>query len=141
MTPTLLGRWQMRLVLLPTVGLLASLPVMLGGFAPKSWGYLFVLLFMGLVGVASDAIANQLQKLRWDGDWPGMMQLGGAAIEGLLLALLLYFNVLPGINTKFLPIHWLLLQFAIASFAVFLASHSLWKILFPHSRYRGGQWL
>jgi hypothetical protein len=141
MTPTLLGRWQMRLVLLPTVGLLASLPVMLGGFAPKSWGYLFMLLFMGIVGLVGDMTAHQIQKLRWDGDWPGIMQLGGAAIEGIILTLLLYFNVLPGINTKFLPIYWLLLQFVIASLAMFLATHSLWRILFPHSRYRGGQWL
>jgi hypothetical protein len=141
MTPTLLGRWQMRLFLLPTVGLLASLPVMLAGFAPKSWGYLFMLLYLGLAGLVGDVIAQQIQKLRWDGDWPGILQLAGVVIEGTILTGLLYFNVLPGINTKFLPIYWLLLQYVMASLAMFLATHSLLRVLFPHSRYRGGQWL
>jgi hypothetical protein len=130
----------MRVVLLPTVGLLASLPIMLGGFAPKSWSYLFMLLFMGITGFVSDVIAQQIQKLRWDSDWPGIMQLGGSAIEGTVLTILLYFNLLPGINTKFLPIYWLILQYMGASFCMFLAAHSLMRVLFPHSRYRGGQW-
>jgi hypothetical protein len=140
MTPTLFGRWQMRLFLLPTVGLLVSSPFALGLFSPKSLSYLYLLLYMGICGALSDVVAQQIQKLRWDSDWPGLLQFVGALGEGVLLAVLLKVNQLPGINTNVLPMQWLLLQYAIASVAMFLATHSLLRILFPHSRYRGGQW-
>jgi hypothetical protein len=141
MTPTLFGRWQMRLFLLPTVGLLVSLPFALGLFSPKSVSYLTLLIYMGVCGVTSDIVTQQFQKLRWDSDWPGLLQLAGALVEGGILALLLKVNRLPGINTDSLPIQWLLLQYSIASLLMFFAAHSLLRVLFPHSRYRGGQWL
>jgi hypothetical protein len=139
MTPTLLGRWQMRLFLLPTVGLVATLAI--GLAAPKSWSCLIFLGYMAICGLLSDLCAQQLQKLRWDSDWPGLLQLAGAGMEMTLLGLALYLNKLPGINTQVLPIGWLLLQYIIVSLAMFLATHSLLRVLFPHSRYRGGQWL
>jgi hypothetical protein len=141
MTPTLLGRWQMRLFLLPTVGLLVSLPFALGLFSPKSFSYLVLLIYMGICGVVSDVIAQQIQKLRWDSDWPGLFQLAGALAEGAVLALFLKANRLPGIDTNFLQIQWLLLQYAIASLVMFFAAHSLLRVMFPHSRYHGNQWL
>jgi hypothetical protein len=141
MTPTLFGRWQMRLFLLPTVGLLVSLPFALGLFSPKSFSYLVLLIYMGICGIISDIVTQQIQKLRWDSDWPGLLQLAGAVVEGGILALLLKVNQLPGINTNSLPIQWLLLQYSIASLMMFFAAHSLLRVLFPHSRYRGGQWL
>jgi hypothetical protein len=141
MTPTLLGRWQMRLFLLPTVGLLVSGPFALGLFSPKSMSYLFLLIYMGIFGALCDVVAQQIQKLRWDSDWPGLLQFAGAVVEGGILAALLKANWLPGINTNSLPMQWLLLQYAIASLAMFLAAHSLLRVLFPHSRYHGGQWL
>jgi hypothetical protein len=141
MTPTLFGRWQMRLFLLPTVGLIVSLPFALGLFSPKSLSYLFLLAYMGVIGALCDLVAQQVQKLRWDSDWPGLLQFAGALAEGGILALLLKINQLPGINTIFLPIQWLLLQYVLASLAMFLATHSLLRVIFPHSRYRGGQWL
>jgi hypothetical protein len=139
MTPTLLGRWQMRLFLLPTVGLVTTLAIGLAG--PKSWSYLIFLGYMAICGLLSDLCAQQFQKLRWDSDWPGLLQLAGAGIEMAVLGLALYLNKLPGINTQVLPIIWLLLQYVIVSLAMFLATHSLLRVLFPHSRYRGGQWL
>lgn len=95
---------------------------------------------MGICGALCDVAAQQIQKLRWDSDWPGLLQFVGALGEGGILAVLLKVNQLPGINTNVLPMQWLLLQYAIASVAMFLATHSLIRILFPHSRYRGGQW-
>jgi hypothetical protein len=136
MTPTLLGRWQMRLLFLPTVGLLAALPM---AIAMKSWSYLILLLYMGILGAIGDLCAQQLQKLRWDGDWPGLLQLAGAAIEAIILMLVA--GKLPGLNTKPMPWQWLLLQYVVVSLAMFLATPSLLRVLFPHSRFRGGQWL
>jgi hypothetical protein len=137
MTPTLLGRWQMRLVLLPTVGLLMTLPLAIGF---KSWGFFLLLLYISILGGLSDLCAQQFQKLRWDGDWPGLLQLAGAAIEAIALSLLLLVNGLPGLSTKTLPLQWLLLHYALVSFGLFLARPSLLRMLFPHSRFRGGQW-
>jgi hypothetical protein len=141
MTPTLLGRWQMRLFLLPTVGLVASLPFAIGLLGPKSWIPLILLLYIGILGFLSDLCAQQLQKLRWDNDWPGLLQLAGAVIEAAILAVVLLTNRLPGVSTKVVPIQWLLLQYVLVSLAMFLATPSLLRVLFPHSRFRGGQWL
>jgi hypothetical protein len=141
MTPTLLGRWQMRLFLLPTIGLVASLPFTIGLLGPKSWTPLILLLYIGSLGFLSDLCAQQLQKLRWDSDWPGLLQLAGAVIEATILAVVLLTNRLPGVSTKVVPIQWLLLQYVLVSLAMFLATPSLLKVLFPHSRFRGGQWL
>jgi hypothetical protein len=141
MTPTLLGRWQMRLFLLPTAGLLATIPFTIGLLGPRSWAYLIFLLYMGILGCISDLCAQQLQKLRWDSDWPGLLQLAGAAIEAIILAIVLQTDRLPGISTKAVPLHWLLLQYILVSLSMFLATPSLLRVLFPHSRFRGGQWL
>jgi hypothetical protein len=138
MTPTLLGRWQIRLVLLPTVGLLETLPLVIGF---KSWGFLLLLLYMGILGGLSDLCAQQFQKLRWDGDWPGLLQLAGAAIEVSILTLMLLMKWLPGMSTSTMPLPWLLLQYTLVSLGMFLATPSLLRVLFPHSRFRGGQWL
>jgi hypothetical protein len=117
---------------------LVTLPLAIG---LKSWAYLIMLLYIGLLGSLSDICAQQLQKLRWDGDWPGLLQLAGAAIEAIILSLVLMTNQLPGISTKVLPLQWLLLQYLVVSLALFLATPSLLRVLFPHSRFRGGQWL
>jgi hypothetical protein len=140
MTPTLLGRWQMRLLLLPTVGILATLPLAMGLVGPRAWDYYVFLLYIGLVGAIGDAIAQQLQKLRWDGDWPGILQLGGALGEALVLGGLLWSKQLPGISLRMVPWPWFLAQYALVSLGLFLARPSLVRILFPFSRWRGGQW-
>jgi hypothetical protein len=137
MTPTLFGRWQQRLVLLPTLGLLISLPL---AIVQRSWYYILVLIYIGISGCLWDMLYQQLQKMRWDNDWPGLLQLAGGVGEGILLMLLIQNKWLPGINTIALSSMWLFPHYVIVSVAMFLATQSCLPTLFPHARYQGHQW-
>ncbi len=138
MTPTLLGRWQQRLLVLPTIGLLLSLPL---AISQHSWYYIIVLFYIGIGGCLWDTLYQQLQKMRWDNDWPGLLQLAGAIAEGLFLSILLKVNMIVGIKASELNGIMPFIHYAIVSFAMFIAAQSLLPVLFPHARYRGRQWL
>ncbi len=138
MTPTLLGRWQQRLLLLPTIGLLVSMPV---AISQHSWYYILVLFYIGIAGTLWDILYQQLQKMRWDQDWPGLLQFAGSVGEWLFLGILLKANLLLGIKTGELAGIWPLLHYAIVSVGMFIAAHSLIPVFFPHARYQGRQWL
>ncbi|MDE5116507.1 MAG: hypothetical protein O4860_04405, partial [Trichodesmium sp. St2_bin2_1] len=68
MTPTLFGRWQTRLLLLATVGILITIP-----FSEPI--YFSVLAYIAILGLFWDVVYDFLQKFRWDRDWPGVYQL------------------------------------------------------------------
>jgi hypothetical protein len=80
MTPTLLGRWQTRLFLLATVGVLITLPfyfsiidINLGaGYHPV---FFWILGYVALFGLVWDIVYIYLQKFRWNRDWPGILAL------------------------------------------------------------------
>jgi hypothetical protein len=138
MTPTLFGRWQQRLLLLPTVGFFLSLPL---AISQASWYYLLVLIYIGILGCLWDVLYQQLQRMRWDNDWPGLWQLVGGVVEGLFLLLLLKVNLLPALNLSKLAASWIFIHYLVVSVAMFLAAQAVVPILFPHARYRGRQWL
>lgn len=131
MTPTLIGRWQTRYLLLITVGLFWTLPfVLVFGRVP--------LINLGLVivlGFFWDILYNALQKLRWDRDWPPAFQLAAGVVEGIavfIVDLLLRLEVSPLV---------FLVHYGIVWTAVFLMTQGPMRFLFPRWRYRGGQWL
>ena len=135
-TPTLLGRWQTRLLLLLTVGVLCSLPfVLVVGPTP--------LLTLGLVlilGCGWDCLYDFIQRGRWDQDWPAAYQFFAGVWEGLAtfgvgLFLSKWFGPLATPPLTFLA------HYSVVWTATFLASQSLLRIIFPRWRYRGGQWL
>lgn len=141
MTPTLLGRWQTRLFLLATVGFCVTLPFTQGWLGPGASGQFFwVLGYVALFGMGWDLLYTYLQKFRWDRDWPGALQLVAGLWEAVFLVLLIRTVGLFGIDPNF-PMSGFLLHYSIVWLAVFLAAHSLMRILFPRSRFRGGQWL
>ena len=77
MTPTLLGRWETRIVLYVFLGLPITL---LYSLYLKRWEWLpfwdpFVFISLILVaGLILDILYIQLQNLRWEGDWPFAFQ-------------------------------------------------------------------
>jgi hypothetical protein len=84
MTPTLIGRWQTRIFLLATVGVLASLPFYFGITGHGgSLTYFWVLFYVGLFGCVWDVVYNYLMGWMWDHDWPGILQLLAGIWEGL----------------------------------------------------------
>jgi hypothetical protein len=129
MTPTLFGRWQTRLFLFATVGVLVTLPFALGYIGSgASTQFFWVLLYVALFG------------LGWDRDWPGVLQLLAGLWEAVFIVLLVKTVGLFGIDRN-LSMSGFLWHYGSIWLAIYLTAHSLMRILFPRSRFRGGQWL
>ncbi|MFK0731492.1 MAG: hypothetical protein ACFKPT_18630 [Gloeotrichia echinulata GP01] len=144
MTPTLLGRWQTRLLLLATVGVLVSLPFATGLIAsnPNSV-YFWILGYVAIFGLGWDFVYDKLQKYRWDRDWPAAFQLGAGIWELIFVFCgVKIFGFLPiPLPKDLLPPQVFLLHYSLVWLAVFITSQSLMRIIFPRWRFRGGEWL
>ncbi|MFW6359314.1 MAG: hypothetical protein ACOC0N_08915 [Chroococcales cyanobacterium] len=136
MTPTLFGRWQTRLFLFATVGVLITLPfaILLGKTI-----FFFVLLYLALLGLIWDILYIYLQKLRWDRDWPGIFQLAAGLWEALFFILLVQFVGLANVTPDALPLPWFILHYSLVWLGTYIASQTLMRIMFPRWRFRGGQ--
>ena len=134
MTPTLNGRWQSRLFLLGTIGLIITLFFAWYG---NSKAPIFILLLVILLGLGWDVLYMQWQKRRWDQDWPPVLQLATGITEGIFIFGLLYGfvprNVLPSVT-----LFWL--HYGLVWLITFITSQSLMRLLFPRWRYQGGEW-
>ncbi|MCA1994584.1 MAG: hypothetical protein LDL41_21450 [Coleofasciculus sp. S288] len=139
MTPTLLGRWQTRLFLFATVGVLITLPFALGIIGPAfGAGYFRILGYVAFFGLGWDILYNYLQKFRWDRDWPGVFQLLAGIWEAAFVACGIKLLGLPSVP-KQLPLLWFAIHYSLVWLGIYIASQSLMRILFPHWRFRGGQ--
>ncbi len=138
MTPTLWGRWQTRLLLLGTIGVLVTL-----GFGRLYDDYQTPLAVLGYVlvfGFVWDILYNWLQTFRWDHDWPPAFQLGAGIAEAVLVWAIIVLVGLPGVDPS-LSFAQFIAHYAAVWVTTFLASQGLLRIIFPQWRYRGGQWL
>ena len=141
MTPTLLGRWQTRLLLLATVGALITVPF--------AFSYSFVLFwslgYIAFFGVFFwDVLYDYIQKRRWDRDWPGVYQLAAGIWEAIFLTVLLSVlkNIqfgLPGVLEFNLGVF--IFHYGCVWLGIYIASQSIMRLIFPRWRFRGGQWL
>ncbi|MBE9126556.1 MULTISPECIES: hypothetical protein [unclassified Coleofasciculus] len=143
MTPTLLGRWQTRLFLFATVGLLITLPFYWGIISPNtgfpSYPVFFrILAYVVLFGLGWDILYNYLQKFRWDRDWPGVLQLLAGIWEGGFLLSIVKLFGLPSIPKEVSPL-WFIIHYSLVWLGVYVASQSLMRIVFPRWRFRGGR--
>lgn len=100
MTPTLVGRWQTRLLLLSTVGLAVTAGYGAWFARGESSGDplmpLRLLGCVGLLGLLWDVLYHWLQGFRWDGDWPWAFHVVAGVTEGVTVFLLLQADLLPG---------------------------------------------
>ena len=141
MTPTLLGRWQSRLLLLATVGLSVTLPFSMGFVTPGSHPvFLWVLSYVAAFGMGWDLLYDYLQKFRWDRDWPAVFQLLAGIWEAVFILLLFKTIGLLGI-VRTTPLGWFLLHYSLVWLATFTMSQTFLRVVFLRSRFRGGQWL
>jgi hypothetical protein len=137
MTPTLLGRWQIRVFLLATVGLVISLIVSL--LTNKSTVPLFALLYVLLFGLVWDIIYQVITSFRWDRDWPTSFQVAAGIFEGTVLWIVILTGKLPGIPVP-PPFYIFLIQYGIIWLSIFLLTQGPLRIFSVHWRYQGGQW-
>ncbi|HEY9849180.1 MAG TPA: hypothetical protein V6D28_06960 [Leptolyngbyaceae cyanobacterium] len=144
MNPTLLGRWQTRLLLFSTVGIAITLPFALGIIGPfASQTYFWILAYLAIFGLGWDILYNYLQQFRWDRDWPAVYQLIAGIWEGIFFWLILTVIPLPlpGIEKEFVDIGWFMRHYGLVWLGIFVVSQTIMRILFPRWRFRGGQWL
>ncbi|MBE9227286.1 hypothetical protein IQ264_17815 [Phormidium sp. LEGE 05292] len=142
MTPTLFGRWQTRLLLLATVGVLVTLPFALGITSPASSSvYFWVLGYIAIFGIFWDILYNYWQKFRWDRDWPGIFQLLAGIWEAIFLIIIIKLLQLPLPGIKNLDLNLFIRHYSLVWLGIYLASQTVMRVLFPRWRFRGGQWL
>jgi hypothetical protein len=142
MTPTLLGRWQTRLLLLATVGGLITIPFSLNLNSANPFWILGYIAFFGVF--FWDVLYDYIQKRRWDRDWPGVYQLAAGIWEAIFLAILLSIlkNIrfeLPGVQDFNLGVF--IFHYSCVWLGIYIASQSIMRLIFPRWRFRGGQWL
>lgn len=138
MTPTLHGRWQTRLLLNLTVGVIITALI---GLVRRDFQSAFVVLGYILVfGLVWDVVYIRLQAWRWDHDWPPVLYLAGAIWELIFLILMTQIAELPGIHAGY-GIFWQTLQYTLIGLGSFLVMFGPMRVLFPRWRFHGGQWL
>jgi hypothetical protein len=140
MTFTLFGRWQIRVLLLATVGMLLTILMVVRSSSSIAGQTFLTLIYLGLFGLGWDFVYHQLQRLRWDGDWNGLLQLGGAVWEGLFLVMVIKAVGLPGIDRTIFSIPGFIGFYTSYCVLNSIVTHSLLRILSPYSRFNGGQW-
>lgn len=140
MTPTLFGRWQTRILLFATVGVLISLPFAMGLIgSPKGMVYFSILFYVVLFGMGWDITYDQIQKFSWDRDWPAVYQLFAGIWEMFFVFCGIKIIGLPAVP-KQLGIFWFVAHYTTVWLAIFIVSQSLMRILFVRWRFRGGEW-
>lgn len=133
MTPTLFGRWQTRLLLFSTMGILITIP-----FGKAI--YFLVLGYIVIFGLFWDIVYDLLQKFRWDRDWPGAYQLLAAIWEAIFFLLIAEAIELPLLEISDLKIGNFALHYGLVWLGLYIASQTVMRIFFPRWRFRGGRW-
>ncbi len=136
MTPTLPGRWQIRIFLLATVGLVISLIVSL---IVRNAVPMYALLYVLLFGLVWDVIYQFITTFRWDRDWPTCYQVAAGVIEGVLVWGLILTRKLPGIPEP-PPFIVFLIQYGAIWLSIFVLTQGPLRVLWLKWRYQGGQW-
>jgi len=134
MTPTLTGRWQTRLALLATLGVVVTA---LFALAYANLAFFLVLFYVALFGVVWDVIYIALQQYRWDRDWPAAFQVLNGLVEGVVLYLAITQLGLPGVPRD-LPLPVFVAQYGLVWLVVFLWTQGPMRALFPFWRFHGG---
>ncbi|MGG6265146.1 hypothetical protein ACQ4M3_06810 [Leptolyngbya sp. AN03gr2] len=143
MTPTLFGRWQTRILLLFTVGLLVTIPFSIGILGEPSSNYIAILVWIALFGIGWDILYDRIQKFRWDRDWPASFQLLAGIWEAIFILFILngLGIPLPGIEDLPISLGVFIFHYSTVWLTVFTASQTLMRVVFPRWRFRGGKWL
>lgn len=130
--PTLKGRWQMRLLVLLPVGLVLSIVF---GVLDHTLSHLLVLGYIMLFGLAWDVLYQTLLHLRWDQDWPTLLQVIAGVLEGAAVWVLIDILKWPG---SLHPVQYVLF-YSCLWVIVFIIGQGVLRVLMPFGRYCGGE--
>ena len=139
MTPTLLGRWETRLLLLGTIGIIITLII---GLVVKNFVLPFLLLgYVFLFGLVWDALYQFISTFRWDRDWPTTFQVGAGIAEGVVVWALVTYTGLPGVPARSIPFVVFISMYASIWVLTFIIAQGPLRIFLVRIRYQGGEWL
>jgi hypothetical protein len=103
--------------------------------------FFWTLGYIAIFGIGWDILYIYIQHFRWDRDWPGAFQLLAGIWEAVFVLFLIKIIGLPGIPEQDFELGAFALHYSFVWLAIYLASQTLMRILFPYWRFRGGQWL
>ena len=133
MTPTLTGRWQTRLLLMSTLGLLITA---IWTIVSVSFATIIYWLVWLIAGLLLDIIYTRLQKLRWNRDWPPLLQILQGLLESAIIIAVFFVARFPVITLAstlaYIACMWL---------TMFIMTQGPMYILFPKWRFQGQRWL
>ena len=136
MTPTLLGRWQSRLILMSTIGVLVTIFFALTAVEPLTP---FVILgYVTLLGLGWDVIYNYLLRHRWERDWPPIFFVFAAIAEGILMWGIIQLGLLPGLGPG-LRLDGFISHYAAVWLATFLFMLAPLRLIHLRWRFWGGE--
>lgn len=148
MTPTLLGRWQTRILLFILLGLPLTALFVWGVFPliwddPLDWTVPFIFLTAILVlGLILDIVYVQIQRFRWDNDWPFAFQFFFSILEFVAVWGLVQTDLLDVIDlpSSAIPSVWMAItQFTMVFIPSFLALLGGVQLFFLRWRFKGGE--
>lgn len=141
MTPTLAGRWQTRLLLYFLVALpVTFLFALYLDFEDAGFYDPFVFLTaLFVVGFLLDPVYNQIQRFRWDNDWPFAFFVFFSIGEFLIALGLLNAGALDPFLTYRIDNGTALIHFSWVLLFMFLAVLAGVQVLFIRWRYKGGE--
>ncbi len=138
MTPTLLGRWQTRVILMSTVGVFISLFFAL----PAGRFFLTPFIILALAtcfGLGWDVLYTWLQKLRWDRDWPPIFFVFGGIVEAIFLWTFIEIIPIPGVDPR-LSIFQFVLHYSVVWLTAFALMLGPLRTMLLHWRFQGAEW-
>ena len=148
MTPTLLGRWQTRLLLFLVIGLPITA---LYAFYLNDWvwapinvplkvPFLFITAIV-VLGLIVDIPYIQIQRFRWDNDWPFAFQFFFSILEFLAIFGLMRAGLLePVLSANDIPeFSTAAIHFALVFVPSFLAVLGGIQIFYIRWRFKGGE--
>lgn len=154
MTPSLFGRIQTRIVMLLTVGVLATLvitPFLPMDRAPGvsrlgSLGASYAITFSALaivvvLGVAIwEPLYHLLQQFRWEKDWPTLFGLLTGINEGILTYYVLMW-IGPKPTDVAIPVSGFVIDFTFVWLMTFLFVNGPMRVMSLRWRFRGGRFV
>lgn len=138
MTPTTMGRWQTRIVMMATLGaIVTAIFALLDPDTNKT--YWRVLGYVLAFGLGWDLIYMGLQQFRWDRDWPAVFQWLTGIWEGVFLYIIIDRLGLPGVKQGSVPLGKFIAQYGLVWLSIYIWVQGPMRTVFPRWRFRGGR--
>ncbi len=142
MTPTLAGRWQTRLLLYIFIGLpitvLYALYLDLGEVGRFADPFVFLTAIL-VIGLILDYPYIQIQRFRWDNDWPFAFQLFFSILEFLIVLGLMNIGFLDSFLVERIDADTATTHFTLVLIPSFLAVLAGIQIFLVRWRFKGGE--